>query len=166
MSENECKTCKKLYNKNENKPIILSCGDTLCSSCIKSYKEFLNKDEFECPKCCNMTKSLNVENKAAYPKEGTVDTTNNSIINQPAVEGEFEIMIRPKGEIEKYSMKVTKNMTVQQLKKKIQKEKGYNINNFDLAFRRPLADLDKTLESYGITKKVTLTQISNVHGGN
>ena len=113
-----------------------------------------------------MTKSLNVENKAAYPKEGTVDTTNNSIINQPAVEGEFEIMIRPKGEIEKYSMKVTKNMTVRQLKNKIQKEKGYNINNFDLAFRRPLADLDKTLESYGITKKVTLTQISNVHGGN
>jgi len=60
---------------------IFSCDEQLKRNKIKSYKEFFNKDEFECPKCCNMTKSLNVENKAAYPKEGTVDTTNNSIIN-------------------------------------------------------------------------------------
>ena len=165
MSENECKTCKKIYNKNENKPYILSCGDTLCLKCIKNYKQFLNKEEFECPKCCNITKSLGVENKAAYPKEGTVDTSTVNV-NQTPVTGEFEILIRPKGEFNKYSMMVTKSMTVRQLKLKIQKEKGYNFGNFDLAFKRPLANLEQTLESYGITKKVTLTQISNVSGGN
>lgn len=165
MSEHECKTCKKLYNRNDNKPIILSCGDTLCSACIKNYKEILHKEEFECPKCCNNTKSLNVENKAAYPKEGTVDTSS-QVLNAAPIEGEFEILIRPKADLDKYTMKVTKDMTIGQLKNKIQKEKGYNVNQFDLAFKRPLIDLNKTLESYGITKKVTLTQISNVIGGN
>lgn len=165
MSEHVCKTCQITYNKINNKPIILSCGDTLCSSCVNNYKNFLNKDEFECPKCCNMTKSLNVENKSAYPKENTAAPSNTNNNPNP-VTGEFEILIRPKGEFEKYTMKVTKSMTVRQLKNKIQREKNYNINNFDLAFKRPLIPLDNTLESFGITKKVTLTQISNVSGGN
>ena len=164
MSENQCKTCTKTYNKNDNKPIILSCGDTLCSSCIKSYKEILDKEEFECPKCCNYTKSLNIENRSAYPKEET--TAQQNVNDNPnPVTGEFEIFIRPKGDLEKYSMMVTKNMTVRQLKNKIQREKNYNINNFDLAFKKPLIPLDNTLASFGITKKVTLTQISNVIGG-
>ena len=56
-------------------------------------------------------------------------------------------------------------MTIGQLKDKIEREKGYNKRNFVLAFKKPLNDNSKTLESYGITKTVTITQISTVEGG-
>lgn len=36
-----CIVCKKQYNKNLNKPIILTCGDTICNACINNYKESL-----------------------------------------------------------------------------------------------------------------------------
>lgn len=162
MSEYICKTCQNMYNKNQNIPIILSCGDTLCSSCIKNYKDAMKKDVFECPKCCNDTHSLNIENKSLYQKDNMTNANNNS---RTPINGEFEIFIRPKGEVEKYSIKVTKSMTVGQLKDKIEKEKGYNKKYFTLAFTRPLNEESKTLEFYKITRTVTLTQISFVQGG-
>ena len=167
MSSHSCKICKKLYNKNENKPFLLTCGDTICLACIKGYKEALNKDTFECPTCCcGDAKSTGFENKGVYPTEEEIRNASNiSQISQAPVIGEFEIFIRPKDETEKYSIKVTKSMTVGQLKDKIQSVKGYNKANYKLAFKRPLADETKTLESYGITKTVTITQISVVEGG-
>ena len=166
MSSHSCRLCKKLYNKNLNKPFMLKCGDTLCLSCIKNYKEALRKDKFECPTCCTDTESLGVENKAVYPTEEEIQNENNRIKASAApIAGEFEIFIRPKSETEKYSLRVTKTMTVGQLKDKIQREKGYNKANYKLAFKRPLADESKTLESYGITKTITITQISVVEGG-
>ena len=163
MSNHECVVCNNIYRKPDYRPIMLSCGDTICSSCINSYKEALKKDEFECPKCCNISKSLNIENKQAYPKDNAQIQQNN---NQIPIEGEFEIFIRPKNAQEKYSIKVTKKMTIAQLKEKIETEKGINPRNFQLAFKKPLTDLKKTLEEYKIVKTVTLTQISIVEGGN
>ena len=163
MSEKICKVCKNYYNKNENRPFLLECGDTLCLKCIKNYKEALKKDIFECPTCCTNTKSLNVENKMAYPKEGEIVSLNSNI--KVPEKGEFEVFIRPKVEADKYSLLVTKTMTIGQLKDKIEREKGYNKKNFALAFKKPLNDDSKTLESYGITKTVTITQISVVEGG-
>lgn len=162
MSDKKCKVCKNYYNKNENKPFLLECGDTLCLKCIKGYKEALKKDVFECPTCCNNTKSLNVENKMAYPKDGEIQSSNTC--TQGSTSGEFEIFIRPKVENDKYFLKVTKTMTVGQLKDKIQREKGYNKNNLALTFKIILND-SKTLEFYGITRTVTITQISVVEGG-
>jgi hypothetical protein len=60
---------------------------------------------------------------------------------------------------------VTKEMTIGELKEKIQNEKGFDSSQFDLAFRKPLTQLNQTLEYYRIVKTVTITQISNVHGG-
>ena len=160
MSEKICKVCKNYYNKNENRPFLLECGDTLCLKCIKNYKEALEKDIFECPTCCTNTKSLNVENKMAYPKEGEIVSLNSNI--KVPEKGEFEVFIKtPFGS--KYSLLVTKTMTIGQLKDKIEREKGYNKDNFALAFKKPLYD-SKTLESYGITKTVTITQISGLLG--
>ena len=164
MSSHSCEICKKLYNKNKNKPFLLTCGDTICMACIKDYKEALKKDTFECPTCCcGDAKSTGFENKSVYPTEEEIKNANNiSQISQAPVIGEFEIFIRPKSE--KYSIKVTKSMTVGQLKDKILSVKGYNKANYKLAFKRPLADETKTLESYGITKTVTITQISGFEG--
>ena len=160
MSEKICKVCKNYYNKNENRPFLLECGDTLCLKCIKSYKEALEKDIFECPTCCTSTKSLNVENKMAYPKEGEIVSLNSNI--KVPEKGEFEVFIKtPFGS--KYSLLVTKTMTIGQLKDKIEREKGYNKNNLILAFKKPLYD-SKTLESYGITRTVTISQISCLVG--
>ena len=163
MSEHTCKVCKLIYNKNENKPFLLKCGDTLCLSCIKNYKEALKKDIFECPTCCTETESSGIENKAAYPKDGGDKKSNDN--NNNTVSGEFEIYVRRQEEADKYSLKVTKTMTVGQLKDKIQKEKGFDKKLYQLSFKRPLEDENKTLEFYGITKTVTITQISNFEGG-
>ena len=56
-------------------------------------------------------------------------------------------------------------MTIGELKEKIETEKGFDSSQFDLAYRKPLTQLDKTLEYYKIVKTVTITQISNVLGG-
>ena len=162
MSTYECPYCKNLFNKNENKPIILTCGDTLCLYCIKYNQEAIKKDEFDCPKCCNLTQSSGIENKAAYPPEGTVAPT----IQRAAAVGEFEVLIRPQGETEKYPMRVTKTMTIGELKKKIKEKNNFPPNiEITLTFRRPLTKDSNTLESYGITKQVVITQISIVKGG-
>ena len=158
MSEYNCPLCKKDYNKNRNKPILLACGDTACLECINCYKEVFKKDSFECPTCCIITKSINIENKNLYPKDEGVPISNTHSST------EFEIFIRNQlGQ--KFFLKVTKTMTVGQLIEKIQREKGYNIHNFGLAFKKPLSDLSKTLEFYGIIKSVTLTMLSPFSGG-
>ena len=158
MSDFYCEICKNAYNKDRNKPIILECGDTLCLVCINAYKELLQKESFECPKCCIITRSLNIENKNAYPK-GEI----NNQRNQRKNEEKFIIYVRPRGGHEKFDLEVTKQMTVGQLIEKIQREKGYDY--FDLAFKGFLIVKSKTLESYGIIKSVTLTMINEVAGG-
>ena len=165
MSENQCQFCKKRFNNNENTPMILKCGDSCCSSCINKFKEILEKDEFECSLCCHQTKSTNIKNKQLIPKEN-VSNLNKSL--KASVHGEFEIYIRIKSNTgsEKFSIFVRKEMTIGELKEKIQNEKGFDSSQFDLAFRKPLTQLNKTLEYYKIVKTVTITQISNVHGGN
>lgn len=165
MSEKICPTCNNQYNRGENRPIMLSCGDSLCSNCINEYTKIYKKDSFECPNCCNETKSLKVENKSLYPKENEVISNNTVRIQHP---GEFEIYIRPKGtnsNDQKYTIIVTKSMTIEQLKQKINDEKGYDKNHFTLTYTRPLTDYSKTLEYYGITRTVTITQISIYKGG-
>jgi hypothetical protein len=163
MAENQCQFCKKVYNNSENTPMILECGDSCCSSCIKKFEEILSKDEFECSLCCHMTKSSNIKNKQLIPKE---NSSNNKNL-KASIRGEFEIYIRIKSNTgsEKFSLFVTKEMTIGELKEKIQNEKGFDSSQFDLAFRKPLTQLNQTLEYYRIVKTVTITQISNVHGG-
>jgi hypothetical protein len=143
--------------------MILECGDSCCSSCIKKFEEILSKDEFECSLCCHMTKSSNIKNKQLIPKE---NSSNNKNL-KASIRGEFEIYIRIKSNTgsEKFSLFVTKEMTIGELKEKIQNEKGFDSSQFDLAFRKPLTQLNQTLEYYRIVKTVTITQISNVHGG-
>lgn len=162
MTEYTCKYCKNLFEKEKHMPILLTCGDALCVSCVKYMKDALKKDEFDCPKCCNPTKSTGIEKTVAYPPPGTVAET---ITRAPAV-GEFEVLIRPQGEEGNYPMRVTKTMTVGQLKKKIKEQNNFPPNiEITLTFRRPLTNDDNTLESYGITKTVVITQISFVRGG-
>ena len=164
MSENQCQFCKKAYNNSENTPMILDCGDSCCSSCIKKFEEILSKDEFECSLCCHNTKSSGIKNKQLIPKENASNCAKNL---KASIRGEFEIYIRIKSNTgsEKFSIFVTKEMTIGELKEKIQNEKGFDSSQFDLAFRKPLTQLNQTLEYYRIVKTVTITQISNVHGG-
>jgi len=165
MSNNECPFCKNKYSKHNVIPMMLDCGDNACNSCIQKLKSIYNKDEFECPSCCKKNaKSLNIECKAAYPNEEELNKNANN--NHVSSEGEFEVYIREKNSTStKIAIKVTKNMTIGQLKGKIKKEKGIDSDNFELAFKKPLTDLRKTLENYGITKPVTITQISKLEGG-
>ena len=146
-----CLICKKQYNQNSNKPILLTCGDTMCHVCIKSKKEFYKKDEFECPNCKEKVKSMNIENKLAYPK---IQTLKND---------EFEICVRfPAKEI---FLIAKKQMTVKQLKDKIEENYGYNMKNYQLCFKKPLKDDQKTLEFYKITRSVTLIVTPPPMGG-
>jgi hypothetical protein len=160
MSYKVCCCCKNYYNRNKNKPILLDCGDTLCQSCINFYKTL--KDEFECPICCNSTKSLEIENKSAYPEEGYISASSTNIQNSG--KDEFKITIRAKGST-RFNLIVTKTMTVEQLKDMIQREQGYNKNSYFLSFKKPLQDLYKTLEYYGIIKSVTIQMIEPFRGG-
>ena len=164
MSENQCQFCKEPYNNNKNTPMILECGDSCCSSCINKFEEILSKNEFECSLCCHMTKSSNIINKQLIPKE---NSSNFGKSLKASIRGQFEIYIRIKSNTgsEKFSIFVTKEMTIGELKEKIQNEKGFDSSQFDLAFRKPLTQLNQTLEYYKIVKTVTITQISNVHGG-
>jgi hypothetical protein len=164
MAENQCQFCKKAYNNSENTPMILDCGDSCCSSCIKKFEEILSKDEFECSLCCHNTKSSGIKNKQLIPKGNASNCAKNL---KASIRGEFEIYIRIKSNTgsEKFSIFVTKEMTIGELKEKIQNEKGFDSSQFDLAFRKPLTQLNQTLEYYRIVKTVTITQISNVHGG-
>jgi hypothetical protein len=52
--QSSCGICKNEYDKNKNKPIILSCGDIVCQVCINFYEEMGKKEEIECPTCCKI----------------------------------------------------------------------------------------------------------------
>ena len=166
MSNNECPVCFKKYNKEENKPYILECGDSLCLKCIDSYKEILGKKIFECPICCQDTKSTGIMNKA-IPLDDAKETNENKYNNNnnDTMIGFFEITIKPKNSNDSFAIKVKKEYSINQVKQIIYKEKKMPPENYNLAWRRPLIELDKTLEYYGITKTVTILQISNVIGG-
>lgn len=162
MSKNECPLCFKKFNNQENKPYIMTCGDTICLKCIDHYKEALQKETFECPTCCVETKSTGIFNKA-------IDLNDNSNENQNTEDsdnkdGFFELLIRNKTSQEKISIKVKKEYTIGEVKNILYKEKNIPIQSYHLAFRKPLND-ENTLESYGIIKTVTITQISDLVGG-
>ena len=163
-AKNECPLCLKKYNKEENKPYILECGDTMCLKCINYYKEALKKEEFECRECCNNTKSSGIMNKAISLEDAKETNENNNNKNNNSTDGFFEIMIKPKND-QKFSIKVKKDYTINQVKQIIFKEKNMPTESYHLAFKKPLSELDKTLEYYGITTTVTLIQVANLVGG-
>ena len=163
MSNNECPVCFKKYNKEENKPYILECGDTLCLKCINNYKEALQKETFECSKCCKNTKSLGIMNRA-IPLDDNQGTNNNKDNNNNSSTDGFFVNIKLKNG-EKISIKVKKEYTINQLKQMISDEKNIEFKKLNLSYKRPLLNGNKTLESYGITKTVTVIQISDLVGG-
>lgn len=160
MDDYKCPLCKEEYNINSRKAFILLCGHSACSQCIKFYKD-AKRDSFECGKCCNYTNSANIENKSLY--------SNNSIQNNKPVlkpeKDEFEIFIRKKDRQEKFSMLVKKNMKLLELINKIKDQEGIDPTTYDLCFKKPLLEYDKTLEFYGITKTITITMITKFDGG-
>lgn len=157
----ECPACKIKYNRNTNVPIMLSCNDTICKLCINFYTQAYSKEFFECPICCNNTKSEKRENKALYPKDEISNTANTST---SSVTGGFQIIIKFLDR-SRLTMLVTKNMKVGELKNKVASQKGMNASKLFLAFKQPLKDNGKTLENYGITDEVTLIQVNTLDGG-
>ena len=156
-----CMVCKNKYNKTEHIPYMLECGDTLCSKCINHYTAAYKKEEFKCPDCCNITKSLKKINKACFPKEDAPIANNNS----PAPVGnEFEVTIKFLDGTRQL-FRVTKSMTVAQLTKLVSQSKGINENELKLSFKQPLNDKSKTLEFYKIIKPVTIPQVDYLKGG-
>lgn len=158
MSVHGCGCCKQVYKKMTNMPILLSCGDIICSKCISFFTYGLNKDEFECPICCDNIKSTKIEIKNLYPKDII-----SIISSQNHAPKEFEIFIKFLNG-EKYSTKVTKELTIEQLKSKISKETGIDLRQKELIYKRPLNNR-QTLEFYGIKNSVTIMEISSVIGG-
>lgn len=157
----QCMVCKNKFNKNNNIPFMLECGETLCSSCISYYTQAYTKEEFKCPYCCNMTKSTKRENKALYPKN---DAPIQTSINQASVSGEFDVTIKLL-DGDRLNVKVNKNMTVGQLINEISQKTGINKDQLRLSFKKPLNDKSKTLEFYKITKTVTIPQVAFIDGG-
>ena len=155
-----CKLCKLPYDKNIRKAFMLECGHSACSKCINFYKDS-GKETFECGVCCNDTKATNFENKSLY---SNINNQNANPIQQPSI-GEFEIMIRKKNSPDKFSIIVRKEMTVGQLKEKIKQQEGIDSSTYELSFKKPLTDINKTLESYGITRTVTIASIAPFDGG-
>lgn len=141
-----CSICKLPYNENSRKAFILVCGHSACSRCIKFYED-LRKEYFECGVCCQMTKSSNIENKAAYTK--IIKSNRNN-------DDKFEIIIRRPYSPDIFSIEVKKGMTFGELKKKIKEQEEIDYSPYELCYKRPLTDDNKTLESYGITKKCTI----------
>lgn len=165
---NECPSCKMKYKKNERIPYLLSCQDTICSKCISFNTEAYTKKTkgefkgFKCPICCNEeVKSLNMEIKALYPPD---DEPTEANLNAGPVQGEFEIIIKFLDRT-RLAIKVNKDMKVRQLISNVAKQKGINENNLKLAFKKTLKEKDKTLEFYGVTGPVTLTQVDTLIGG-
>lgn len=160
MDDINCPICKEEYDKNTRKAFILLCGHSACSQCIKFYKE-AKKETFECGKCCNQTKSANIENKSLYPKKKEKPKEN---VLKPQKD-EFEVYIRKKDKQEKFSVLVKKNMKLQELINLIEIQENISPTSYDLCFKKPLLELDKTLEQYGISKTVTITMITKFDGG-
>ena len=162
MPVDECPVCFNKYNSDENKPILLDCGDTMCLKCIKYYKESLRKDTFECANCCKKdAKSTNIMNKAVPLNNSNETTTSNSTAS---ADGFFEVTIRTKNGDE-FFIAVKKEYTLKELKEEIKKVKNIEPSEYEFAFKKPLLDMNKTLEQYGITGPVTIIQTSNVEGG-
>jgi hypothetical protein len=160
MTDFKCPICKQDYNKESRKCFILTCGDSACLPCIKFFKD-ANKDSFECGKCCNNTKSANIENKSMYNNK---NIQNNKPAPKPEKD-EFEIYVRKKNTQEKFSLLVKKNMKLIELINKIESQEGIKNDTYDLCFKKPLTENNKTLESYGIIKTVTITMITKFDGG-
>ena len=160
MSAYECPYCKCTYNNQENIPIILSCDDTMCKKCIKYQIDTFRKEKIECPVCCGLVTSSNKPNKALIPKN------NLSTISAPKKqEGQFDLYVKLLSGT-KITVRVTKEMTVGTLKAKIAQQAGIsNIANLFLTYTQPLRDNAKTLESYAITKTLTIMQTSREFGG-
>ena len=162
MPVDECPVCFNKYNSDENKPILLDCGDTMCLKCIKFYKESLRKETFECANCCKKdAKSTDIMNKYVPLNNSNETTTSNSTAS---ADGFFELTIRTK-KGDEFFIAVKKEYTIKKLKEEIKKVKNIEPSDYEFAFKKPLLDKDKTLEQYGITGPVTITQISNVIGG-
>ena len=155
-----CKSCKLPYDKNIRKAFMMECGHSICSQCINFFKE-AQKKTIKCEECCNETQATNIENKSLY---SNISNQNAKPIQQPSI-GEFEIMIRKKNSPDKFSIIVRKEMTVGQLKEKIKQQEGIDSDTYELSFRKPLSELKNTLESYGITRTVTLNSIAPFEGG-
>ena len=162
--KNECPLCFKKYNKTENQPFLLTCGDTMCLKCINYYKEALKKEEFECRVCCNNTKSSGIMNKNAIPSDDDKEKNENKDNKSSSTDGFFEIMIKQKNG-QQFSIKVKKEYTIKEVKDIIKKEKDISPLSYNLAFKTPLTDLNKTLEFYKITQTVTLIQVAYLQGG-
>ena len=159
MIIDKCGVCLKRYNKQENKPFLLMCGHTMCLKCINYYTKALRKETFECSVCWNNTKSCGIMNLSIPLNNEEKINTNNNTDN---AQGFFELFIKLlKGS--KCSIKVKKEYTIKQVKEIIKKEKNIQ-EEIVLAFKSPLND-DRTLESYNITKTVTIIQISSIKGG-
>jgi hypothetical protein len=140
-----CSICRQPYDENSRKAFMLECGHSACSKCIKFFED-CGKESFICGICCHMTKSLNIQNKAAYTK----------IIKNSRNTDEFEIFIR-KSFSDKFSIVVKKGMTLGELKKKIKEQEEINYSPYELCYEIPLTDDSKTLESYGITRTGNMT---------
>ena len=164
-SKKECPQCRKNYNRNQNKPFIMKCGDTFCSSCIKKLiEQVYKKVPFKCPCCCNETESLNIINFALMPADDSTDEDSNNTARAPAA-GEFDIHIKQMMDSNIITIKVKKSMKVKELKSKIEKARNYKEGSVKLAFKRPLNNDDQTLESYGIDRELTINLVGFVRGG-
>ena len=144
-----CPICRQQYDENSRKAFILMCGHCACSQCIKFYKDF-GKESLECEFCNQMTKSLGIENKAAYTK--IIKSNRNN-------DDEFEIFIRKPYCYDKFSIVVKKGMTLGELKKKIKEQEEINYFPYELSYKKPLIDDSKTLEFYGINRTCTICMI-------
>ena len=145
--------CRNEFNKNKNKPIVLSRGDSMCSNCIEHMETALKNKFFECYVCNEKVSSTNIINKCIYNISKEKDNSNINNINK-----EFNIVIRHT-DSHKIELLVTKYMTVKQLREKIAEKEHININNINLEYKKPLKD-DKTLVQYEITKTVLITMLS------
>ena len=152
MSMYECQYCKHKFDSNNNKPILLTCCDIMCSSCINNLETASNKKFFECSVCMNQVSSTNIIIKSILKENDKINEKNK----------EFPIIIRFT-DGHKIELLVTEDMTIKKLKEKIADKENININDYYLSYKRPLNN-DKTLEFYGITKTVTIMISSKLCG--
>ena len=124
----------------------------MCSNCIE-YMEACTKNKFfECCVCNEKVSSTNIINKFIYN------------ISKENINNEFDIIIRS-DLFDKFELKVTKYMTVKELKLKIAEKKNIRMNDINLAYKKPLFVDDNTLEFYGITKSCYITMFPKMIAG-
>ena len=66
---------------------------------------------------------------------------------------------------DEFLIAVKKEYTIRKLKEEIKRVKNIEPTTYEFAFKKPLLDMNKTLEQYNITGPVTIIQTSNVEGG-